>query len=245
MRLRTALLLLVISIWILPTLVVTAIYYKNPNVFGNYGNFLLVIFTIALVGASIMQAVTLFAQTKLIASPIVDAIARLTSDAELEMEIANVGNYVARNPQIIVDIEVKDRIFRYNCKVFPSLPPRSYYESYVGIVRIKPKFEWRSKDDKSKMDSVRAIDLVDLPTLLKRLQSESVEQISIRVTFIAENHEPITALGAVRSLGKPCVTITVLSRSRFKMLLRKLQRKISRKQVIEYRDQCKFEIQSL
>ena len=232
--------------WILILISVYTSYLLFPDRFGNYANFLLVFFTVMLAALTSFQAIASGEQTNLLASPVIDAVGRLNpSTPEIEIEIANVGNYVAHKPQIIVDVETKDRIFRYSCEIFPSLPSRSSYHTYGNSAKIKPKFEWRSKENKPKESNigVRVIDVVDLPTLLKRLQSESVKQVSIRATFIAENHKPVTLFEEVRSLGKPCVTITVFPR--YRMFLQRLRRKISRKQVIVYRDRCRFEIRSL
>lgn len=230
-------------VWILILVFVYVSYLLFPSRFGNYANFLMVFSTVMLAALTSFQVVVSREQTNLLASPVIDAVGRLTRNGyEIEIEIANVGNYVARKPQIIVDVETTDRIFRYYCVLFPSLPSRSYYFTYGRIIKIKPKFEWRSKNE-LKDNIPRVPDIVDLPTLIKRLRSESVDQVSIRATFIAKNHKPVTLFEEVRSLDKPCITITIFPK--YKMLLQKLQRKISRKQVIEYRNQYRFEIRSL
>ena len=151
MRLRTLLFLLII-LWIIPISIMVSIYRLNPHTFGNYENFLQALFTLFLAIVGIMQFITLFAQTKLIASPIIDATSHLNLDTfKIEMKIANVGNYVAYKPQLVVDVETKDRIFRYSCRIFPSLPPKSSYCSSEDsdpekinpeTIVIRPKFGW-------------------------------------------------------------------------------------------------------
>ncbi len=194
----------------------------------------LMIFITALLAAlTSLQIVALEEQTNLLASPVIDVVGRLTPNTyEIEIEIANVGNYVARKPQIIVDVETKDRIFRYYCVLFPSLPSRSYYCMSENIIKIKPKFKL----------GYRELDIVDLLTLIKRLQSESVAQVSIRAIFVAKNHKPVTLFEEVRSLDKSHITIVIFPKYKF---LQKIKRKILRKQVIEYWDQRRFEIRSL
>ena len=126
-------------------------------------------------------------QTKLLTSPIIDANARIKEDGKIRFQIANVGNYAAKNPKIVVEIDTPNTVYRYICNIFPSLPPKSLYTSGVShnYFEIKPFF-WIPKSENTKK-SGNILELMDY--LCKIGYGEY--NVRIMIYLQASNHETV------------------------------------------------------
>ncbi|WP_144060514.1 hypothetical protein [Archaeoglobus sulfaticallidus] len=101
-----------------------------------------------LVGIVLVQALLQRKQTKIMSEPIIDANALFIGE-EIKLWVVNVGNFVAKDPKLIVEVNSPTTTYKYICHLFPSLPPLSIYKPLGANeieLKIKPLF-WANESE--------------------------------------------------------------------------------------------------
>jgi|GEM_PF-2888710 hypothetical protein len=167
-------------------------------------------------------------------APNIDAKVVKFDKDKIKLKILNSGGSSAKRMVVGVDIELKKRIDRYLCGIFPSLPSDSAYSSdgKEPIIEIQPKFWVKNPEDESISHSVTLPEYIQhLKKLLKttdlpdRCIKLNVYLILSKKKIDLETHliDPFNYRDSIEEASTTCVSIEVLPRgllAKFKYYLK-------------------------